>query len=224
MTRLSASSGQKKVFPKKKTWNAPSAGVIVVKRKRLKNHQKKSRASLLNVRRCQLSKLRRSPPAERSSAALRDFGDLLLVQQNVHGLVRQRINTKRVWMEQSECAVQLINREADHRRKKSILMNVPTRCRRQNNLHKETSDTTYRHEKQRDNVCTQRIDGNAQTEVVFLQKKKRIFLKKLKTKNSNLKSNKPITRNQCLFQFFFFSFSLLLKSLQSLKSFWKFQR
>ena len=31
------------------------------------------------------------------------------MQQNVHGLVRQRFNTKRVWMEQRECAVQLIN-------------------------------------------------------------------------------------------------------------------
>ena len=47
-------------------------------------------------------------------------------------------------------------------------MNVLTRCRRQNILCRETCDTTCRHEKQRDNVCTQRIDGNAQTEVVFL--------------------------------------------------------
>ena len=32
--------------------------------------------------------------------------------------------------------------------KKSILMNVPARCRRQNNLYRESSDTTCRHEKQ----------------------------------------------------------------------------
>ena len=71
-------------------------------------------------------------------------------------------------MEQRECAVQLINRESKHRHKKSIQMNVPTRCRLQNNVHQETLDTTCRHEKQRENVCTQRIDCNAQTEVVFL--------------------------------------------------------
>ena len=71
-------------------------------------------------------------------------------------------------MEQRECAVQLINRESEHRHKKSIQMNVPTRCRRQIHLYKETSDTTCPNEKQRDNVCTQRIDGNAQTEEVFL--------------------------------------------------------
>ena len=82
--------------------------------------------------------------------------------------MRQRINTERISMEQRECAAQLINRESEHRHKKSIPMNAPTRCRRQNNLHKETSDTTCRHEKHRDNVCTQRIDGNAQTEVVIL--------------------------------------------------------
>ena len=42
--------------PEKKLWNAPSAGVIVVKRKKIeKNPQNKSRASLLDVRRCQQS-------------------------------------------------------------------------------------------------------------------------------------------------------------------------
>ena len=53
----------------------------------------------------------------------------------------------------------------EHRHKKSIPMNVPTHCRRQYNLYKETSGTTCRHEKQRNNMCTQRTDGNAQTEV-----------------------------------------------------------
>ena len=66
-------------------------------------------------------------------------------------------------MEQRERTVQLITRESEHRHNKSIQMNGPTRCQRQNNFYKEQIDTTCRHDKQRDNVCTQRIDGNAQT-------------------------------------------------------------
>ena len=70
-------------------------------------------------------------------------------------------------MEQRECDVQLINKEFEHRHKKPILMNVPTRCRRPEQFvqgHKRHNVSA----KNKGTTCAHKgIDGNAQTDVVF---------------------------------------------------------
>ena len=72
-----ARQARSKKSPNKKIWNAPSTGVIAVKRKNRKNPSPKNQKLSSAV---EASRLSLDPPAKRSSQASRNSGELLAVR------------------------------------------------------------------------------------------------------------------------------------------------